>query len=122
MEEIPKDVLSKLEEGTCIAFDLNKVVCLSEDIPKDKNARTELEIDKGEIPQEILVRHIIFDDPQNPLYIEYYADKFFIDNVSKSYKVQVIFVNSKFRELFRFEITLDKDEIKYLRREIGLPT
>ncbi|MBP1357131.1 MAG: hypothetical protein JZD40_01380 [Sulfolobus sp.] len=120
MEEIPSEILNTLEEGSCVAFNNSKVVCLSTDVPKNTNAETELEVDRGETPQELLIRHIILDDPQNPLYIEYYADREFIEKMTSIGKVEVLFVNSKHEILKKFMIILGKDDIRFIKREIGL--
>ncbi|MEM0373770.1 MAG: hypothetical protein QXO96_04360, partial [Sulfolobales archaeon] len=60
--------------------------------------------------------------PNNPLFIEYYADKEFIDNITKNLLVTVVFVDNNFRQLLVYDIKLVKEDAQILRREIGLGT
>ncbi|MEM1626899.1 MAG: hypothetical protein QXV69_06440 [Sulfolobaceae archaeon] len=118
--KIPDDIKYKLKEGECIACCRSLVVCMSNDIPKRKDVEVDLEFERS--GNEVLIRHIIKDDPNNPLFIEYYADKEFIDNITKNLLVTVVFVDNNFRQLLVYDIKLVKEDAQILRREIGLGT
>jgi hypothetical protein len=118
--EIPEEIKIQLKEGVCLPCCGNVVYCMSEDLPLTTEAEVDLEFDR--IGNEVMIRHIIKDNPKNPLYIEYYANKDFIDNITKNLKVLIIFVNNSFNEKMKFEVKIVKEDAQILRREVGLGT
>ncbi len=68
-----------------------------------------------------MLRNIIKDDPNNPLVLEYFIDKKFVDEVTKNGEIEVVFVDSAFNEESRLRIKLEKEDMRLLRREVGLP-
>ncbi|AGE70400.1 hypothetical protein [Sulfolobus acidocaldarius] len=117
--EIPENVKKELKDGVCVACCDNIVICMSEDLPTNPNADTDLEVDRE--GGEIIIRHIIKDNPDNPLYLEYPADRKFVENVSKANgSVKIFFVDQKFNEKSTFIVKLNKEDLRLLRREIGL--
>ncbi len=118
--EIPNDVKDKLEDGVCIACCINDVICMTNDYPKSSDVDVLFEIDrKG---REIIFRHIIMDDPSNPLTVEYMVDSNFVNNVINSRMIDIFFVNNTFKEEMKIRILFSEDEIKLMKREIGLGT
>lgn len=118
--KIPEDLKNQLKEGECIACCERLVVCMSNDIPKRMDAEVDLEFERS--GSEFIIRHIIKDDPNNPLFVEYYADREFIDNITKNLLVTIIFVDNTFKELLVYDVKLVKEDAQILRREIGLGT
>lgn len=118
--EIPKEVKERLENGVCIPCCKNAVVCMSSDYPNSANVETLFEIDRE--GKEVIFRHIILDDPANPLTVEYEVDADFVKNVSAKRGIDILFVDNNFNEEIKLHITFSDDEIKMMRREIGLGT
>ena len=117
--EIPEDFKKLIGEGQCGVCCDSVVVCVTEDYPKVPNPPVDLEVDR-EAGQPVL-RNIVKDDPQNPLVLEYFVDKEFVDRVTRAGKIEVVFVDKEFREESRLDIKLEKEDVRLLRREVGLP-
>ena len=117
--EIPEDFKKVISEGQCGVCCSSVVVCVTEDYPKVQNPPVDLEVDRES--GQPLLRNIVKDDPQNPLVLEYFVDKEFVDRVTRAGRIEVIFVDKEFKEESRLEIKLEKEDVRLLRREVGLP-
>ncbi|MQL55070.1 hypothetical protein [Acidianus ambivalens] len=115
---IPEETKKELKEGVCVTCCEEYVICMTTDLPRNFNAPVDIEVDRDK--GSVLLRNIIKDDPQNPLYIEYYIDRQFVENISRSGKIDIFFVNERFDELGKFEVKLMKEDLAIIRREIGL--
>lgn len=93
---------------------------MTSDYPKNANVEVLFEIDKE--GREVIFRHIIMDDPSNPLTVEYSVDTKFVENVSRKKWINIHFVDENFNEKIKLRITFSDDEIRVMRREIGLGT
>jgi len=91
---------------------------MTEDVPKISNPPIDIEVDRE--GKDVILRNIIKDDPNNPLYLEYAIDKNFVDYISKSNIIRIIFVNDKFSQEKTILIHLDKEDLSVIRREVGL--
>ncbi|BCU69387.1 hypothetical protein [Stygiolobus caldivivus] len=117
--DLPEDVKKRLSEGVCLICCENVVACMSRDIPRSLNVPIDLEIDRE--GGEVVLRHIIRDDPENPLTVEYSINKKFVETVSeKGGEVVVYFLDENFKEEISMRIKIDKEDLKLIRREIGL--
>ncbi|MFP3065231.1 MAG: hypothetical protein RXQ80_07560 [Sulfolobaceae archaeon] len=116
--EIPDEVKSQLKDGVCIVCCDNTVVCMTTDIPSNLNADVDIEIDRE--GGDVILRNIIKDNPYNPLYLEYSIDKNFVENISKNGEIKVVFVDNSYREEATMRIKIDKDDLRIIRREVGL--
>jgi hypothetical protein len=117
--EIPEDFKQIVKEGQCGVCCDRYVVCVTEDFPRVQNPPVDIEIDRE--AGAPLLRNIVKDDPDNPLVLEYFIDKKFVEEVTKSGEIEVIFVDSAFNEESRLRIKLEKEDMRLLRREVGLP-
>ncbi|ACP38883.1 hypothetical protein [Saccharolobus islandicus] len=118
--ELPEEVKNNLNEGICLTCCNDSVVCMTSDYPKNANVEVLFEIDKE--GREVIFRHIIMDDPSNPLTVEYSVDTKFVENVSRKKWINIHFVDENFNEKIKLRITFSDDEIRVMRREIGLGT
>ncbi|MEM0188701.1 MAG: hypothetical protein QW550_04895 [Saccharolobus sp.] len=118
--KIPEDVKNKLSDGTCVICCNEFVVCMTNDYPRLNNASALFEIDRE--GKDIIFRHIIIDDPNNPLTVEYGVDVDFVKQISDKKELMILFVDTNFNEESRFRITFSNEEIKIMRKEIGLGT
>ncbi|MFP3204326.1 MAG: hypothetical protein RXS23_02615 [Metallosphaera yellowstonensis] len=116
--KFPSDLLSELQEGMCTVCCESKVVCLTTDIPKVDNPEVELEIDRQ--GEELLIRNIVLDEPENPLYLEYYADATFVEGISQEAKIVIYFVDRNGEVLRTLNVQLSREVLRLLRREVGL--
>ncbi|QIW25135.1 hypothetical protein EWF20_13970 [Sulfolobus sp. S-194] len=116
--KIPDYVKSQLKEGTCIVCCDEYVVCMSEDLPKRTDVNIDFEIDREE--GEVVLRNIIYDDPSNPLYLEYFVSKKFVQSISEKGEIEVYFVDANFNQKMKMNIKIDKDDIRLLKRELGI--
>ena len=116
---LPERIKKQLHEDTCVVCCGNVVTCMSKDFPKRLDVPIDLEIDRE--GGEVLLRHIIKDDPDNPLTIEYSIDKNFVEEITKNDgEIVVYFVDEEFREEANLKIKIDKEDLKLIRREVGL--
>ncbi|AAK43312.1 Hypothetical protein SSO3215 [Saccharolobus solfataricus P2] len=118
--EFPAEVRNNLSDGLCLTCCNDSVVCMSEDYPKNANVEVLFEIDRE--GREVIFRHIIMDDPSNPLTVEYGVDAKFVENVSQKKWIDIYFVNHSFNVEIKLRITFSDNEIRVMRREIGLGT
>jgi len=117
--DLPEEIKKQLNEGVCIVYYENLVICMSKDVPRRLDVEIDLEVDRES--GSVVLRHIIKDDPENPLILEYSVDKKFVEAVTqKNGEVVVYFVDEQFREEMNFKIKIDKEDLKLIRREIGL--
>ncbi|WP_246253037.1 hypothetical protein [Acidianus brierleyi] len=116
--DIPENIRNNLKEGECVIWCDNLVLCMTEDVPKISNPPIDIEVDRE--GRDVILRNIIKDDPNNPLYLEYAIDKNFVDYISKSNIIRIIFVNDKFSQEKTILIHLDKEDLSVIRREVGL--
>jgi len=116
--KIPDDIKSQLKEDTCIVCCREYVVCLTNDLPKRTNVNVDFEIDREN--GEVLLRNIIYDDPSNPLILEYFVDKDFVEAISEKGEIRVFFVDKQFNEKLEMNIKINKEDLKLLRRELGI--
>jgi len=117
--QIPEDFKTAVKEGQCGVCCERYVVCVTEDYPKVDRPPVDLEIDRES--GMLVVRNIIKDDPDNPLVLEYFVDKKFVDEITKAGQIEVIFVSPSYAEEKRLSIKLEKEDVRLLRREAGLP-
>ncbi|ARM76231.1 hypothetical protein [Acidianus manzaensis] len=117
---IPEDIKNALNENSCILCCDEFVICKTTELPKKYDAKTDLEVDREK--GQVLLRNIINDDPNNPLYIEYFINRKFVDKISKEMKIDIIFVDNSWNERAKYTVKLMKDDISIIRREIGLGT
>ncbi|QKR01038.1 hypothetical protein GWK48_06380 [Metallosphaera tengchongensis] len=113
---IPKEVLERLEDGSCICYDGAKVACMSDDVPKRDNAPVQFEIDREN--RNVVVRHVIYDEEESPLYVEYFIDKEFLDTVSSLRRVEIQFVSKEGEVRKTMVIHLSDEEIQLVKREM----
>ncbi|QGA55188.1 hypothetical protein GFS03_11685 [Sulfolobus sp. E5-1-F] len=118
--ELPPEVRNNLSEGVCLTCCNNSVICMTSDYPKNTDVEVLFEIDKE--GREVIFRHIVMDDPSNPLTVEYSVDTKFVENVSQTKSINIYFVDENFNEENKLRITFSDDEIRVMRREIGLGT
>ncbi|EZQ11085.1 MULTISPECIES: hypothetical protein [Acidianus] len=118
MLNIPDDVKNSIKEDSCIVCCDSFVLCMTLDFPRNSNAQADLEIDRTS--GDIVLRNIIKDNPQNPLYIEYFVSKKFVEKITKEGKIKVIFVDREFNEEMEYTVKLEKEDINIIRREAGL--
>ena len=116
--KIPDDIKSQLKENTCIVCCREYVVCLTEDLPKRTDVDVDFEIDREN--GEVILRNIIYDDPSNPLYLEYFVDRDFVEAISEKGEIKVLFVDKQFNEKLEMSIKINKEDLKLLRRELGI--
>lgn len=117
---IPDEIKNELQENQCVVCCDQFVICRTEELPKKPDAETDIEVDREK--GGVLLRNIIKDDPINPLYVEYFVTKQFVEKISKNRRIEIVFVDNKFNERGRFTVKLMKEDIEILRREIGLGT
>ncbi|MBW9140722.1 MAG: hypothetical protein K1T65_03330 [Candidatus Aramenus sp.] len=116
--EIPEDVKKSLDEGKCVVCCDNVVVCMTEDYPRVPNPPVDIEVDRE--GKEIVLRNIVKDDVNNPLYLEYYVDKNFVQKVSELGFIRVVFVAKDFSEEGKLDVKLNREDLLLIRREVGL--
>ncbi|WP_422398058.1 hypothetical protein [Sulfolobus tengchongensis] len=93
---------------------------MSDDYPKSSNVETLFEIDRE--GKDVIFRHVIMDDPSNPLTVEYAVDADFVERISRKKSLSIFFVDESFNKEIEIRITFSDDEIRIMRREIGLGT
>jgi len=116
--KIPDDVKSQLKEDSCIVCCRDYVVCLTNDLPRNTNVNVDFEIDREK--GEVVLRNIIYDDPSNPLYLEYFVDKDFVQSISEKGEIKILFVDNQFNQKLEMNIKINKEDLKLLRRELGI--
>jgi len=115
---IPENIRNNLKEGECVACCGNSVLCMTEDVPKISNPPVDIEVDRE--GRNVILRNIVKDDPNNPLYLEYAIDKNFVEYVSKDNTIHIVFVNREFSQEETILIHLDKEDLSIIRKEVGL--
>lgn len=115
---IPENIRNNLKEGECVICCDNLVLCMTKDVPRILNPPIDIEVDRE--GKDVILRNIIKDDPNNPLYLEYVIDKNFVDYISKSNTIQIVFVNDIFSQEKTIFVHLDKEDLSVIRREVGL--
>ncbi|MCY0850731.1 hypothetical protein [Sulfuracidifex metallicus] len=116
--DIPDNVKNNLEEGVCITCCDSVVLCMSEDYPMANDTYAATEVDRSD--QNLLIRHIIYDDPSNPLTVEYIADRKFISRVINQGYVKVIFLDKLLNEEVSTKVKLGKEEIAIIKKEASV--
>ncbi|AWR99260.1 hypothetical protein [Metallosphaera hakonensis] len=114
--QISRDFLDKVDEGSCIPYRNNEVVCVSQDLPLIDSAPIELEIDRE--GNNVLLRNIILDKEDDPLYVEYFIDAMFLNSISKSKSIIILFVDRSGEVLKKLVIYLTEDDIQLIRSEM----
>ncbi|AWR97527.1 hypothetical protein DFR86_08160 [Acidianus sulfidivorans JP7] len=117
---LPDEIKNILHDNSCIVCCDEFVLCKTDDLPKRYDAKTDLEVDREK--GQVILRNIIKDDPDNPLYIEYFVNKKFVDRISRDMKIDIIFVDNNWNERAKYTVKLMKEDISIIRREIGLGT
>ncbi len=117
--EIPEDVKKSLNEGNCLVCCNSVVLCMSDDFPVKEDFVSVTEVDRTS--SQILLRHIIYDEPDNPLTVEYSADREFITKIINNGKVKVVFLDKYLTERVSLYVNLSKEEISIMKREASVP-
>ncbi len=91
---------------------------MTEDYPKVPNPPVDIEVDRE--GKDVVLRNIVKDDVNNPLYLEYYIDKDFVQKVSDTRLIRVVFVSRDFSEETQLDVRLTKEDISLMRKEVGL--
>ncbi len=118
MMNIPDDIKNNLKESSCVAYRDGIVLCRSDELPLKGEANSVTEIDRS--AQEILIRHVIYDDPDFPLTVEYTADKDFVKEIVHNKSVSVIFLGKSMEEKSVVKVELSKEEIAIMKREASI--
>ncbi|MEM3320537.1 MAG: hypothetical protein QXD27_08775, partial [Metallosphaera sp.] len=116
--QISNDFLKTMIRGTCKPYEGNQVVCLSEDVPIKDDPEILVEVDRED--NNVLLRHIILDDEENPLYVEHFIDRDFLNVLERTNRVIILFVNERGEVLKRIAVTLTSEDVQTLRREMRL--
>lgn len=105
-----------MEKDSCLPYRDSEVVCVTEDLPGSDDAPVQLEVDRE--GGNVLLRHVILDREDNPLYVEYFIDRNFLDSISSTRSVIVLFVNTEGDIRKRFSIPLTDEDIRLIRSEM----
>lgn len=116
--KFPEDIKSQLKEDSCIVCCSEYVICMTDDLPKRVDANVDFEIDRES--GEVVLRNIIRDDPSNPLYLEYFINREFVETISRKGEIKVYFVDKHFNTKLEMNIKLNKEDLKLIRRELGI--
>lgn len=115
---VSKDFLEKVEMDSCVPYRDSEVVCLTEDLPGSDNVPVQLEVDRE--GGNVLLRHVILDREDNPLYVEYFIDRNFLESISSIKTVSILFVNVEGDIRKRFSIPLSDEDIRLIRSEMRI--